>query len=68
MFNPRWIVGKTVEQVDMNPFDDGKGGTAHDPRIWFTDGTGVAVSTEETEVGEYGTALIYLHKNKKRAS
>lgn len=58
-FNPKWIVGKSVARVEMNPFDDGQGRKAHDPRIWFTDGSSIAFTTEETEVGEYGTNISY---------
>lgn len=62
--NPRWIIGKTVALVALNPFDDGKGGTAHDPRIIFTDGSSIAFTTEETEVGEYGTSIVYRRPRK----
>ena len=57
--NPRWIEGKTIAYVALRPFDDGKGGTAHDPVIGFTDGSKIAFVTEETEVGAYGTTIIY---------
>ena len=59
MFNPRWIVGKTVARVDMNPWDSGKGNQAHSPVIHFTDGSSIRFVTEETEIGEYGTAVVY---------
>jgi hypothetical protein len=60
-FNPRWIVGKTVERVAMNPFEAGecRNFKAHDPRIYFTDGSSIAFVTEETEGSEYGTAIVY---------
>ena len=60
-FNPRWVVGKTVASVDMRPGDDGRGGTAHDPVITFTDGSRIRFVTEETETGEYGVDIAY-HK------
>lgn len=62
-FNPRWILGKTVARVEMNPFQKSlhgeRHGVAHDPRIIFTDGSSIAFSTEETEVGSYGTSISY---------
>jgi hypothetical protein len=39
--NPRWIVGKTVARVDLGCFPDGRGDTAHNPGIWFTDGSSI---------------------------
>jgi hypothetical protein len=72
-FNPQWIVGKTIASVEMNPFprglhEESRRGIAHNPVIWFTDGSRIEFSTEETEVGEYGTAISYAkarraHKN-----
>lgn len=59
-FKPKWIVGKTVASVDMGRFSDGRGGTAHTPVIEFTDGSKILFSTEETDVGEYGTSILYL--------
>lgn len=58
-FQPRWIEGKTVERVEMNPFRDGRGSTAHDPRIVFTDGSSVTFLAEETDVAQYGTDICY---------
>ncbi len=61
-FQPRWIIGKTVARVEMNPFSAGgygRGETAHNPRIYFTDGSSIAFHTEETETGEYGTDIDY---------
>lgn len=58
-FNPKWIVGKRVAAVEMRPFDDGKGGKAHAPIIRFADGSFIEFTTEETEVGEYGTSIDY---------
>ncbi len=55
----RWFQGKTIDFVDWHPFDDGRGGTAHDPVIYFTDGSSLSFLAEETEVGEYGIRPIY---------
>lgn len=57
--NPRWVVGKTVASLDMQPCPDGRGGTYHTPVITFTDGSSIKFSTEETEVGVYGTDISY---------
>jgi hypothetical protein len=73
MINPRWLVGKTIARVEMNPFEAhdpnqircGSGRrVAHDPRIYFTDGTSISFVTEETEIGEYGTDIVYRKKGR----
>ncbi len=64
-FNPRWIIGKTVASVDMRPGPDGRGGTYHTPTIYFTDGSLVWFTTQETEVGEYGTQITYYRPKRK---
>lgn len=69
MFNPKWIIGKTIAKVDMRPFEAGeyaRMSTAHDPIITFTDGSRIWFTTEETEVGAYGTAIGYA-PGKRRA-
>lgn len=69
-FNPKWIVGKTIAKVDMRPFEAGEPtrmGMAHDPIIIFTDGSHIWFTTEETEVGEYGTSISYA-PGKRRAA
>jgi hypothetical protein len=62
-FNPKWIVGKTIKSIDMRPFDSGghayKREKAFDPIITFDDGSSITFSTQETEVGEYGTDITY---------
>jgi hypothetical protein len=65
-FNPKWIEGKTVASCRTNPEDDGKGGTFHRPAITFTDGSSIRFVTEETEVGDYGTEIVY-HRPPKKA-
>lgn len=61
-FNPKWIIGKTVSNVDMRPFDmsrEFKGVKAHDPLITFVDGSYITFVTKETGTGEYGTQIAY---------
>jgi hypothetical protein len=67
--NPKWLIGKTIAKVEMRPFnsrDNGEKGTAHDPHITFTDGSRIWFTTQETEVGEYGTCISY-EPGKRRA-
>ena len=59
MKNPRWLVGKTVQTVDMQPAPDGRGGTYHQPIITFTDGSSIRFFPEETEVGNIGVDIHY---------
>lgn len=58
-FNPSWVIGRTIVAVRMNPFDDGKGGTAHAPVLELDNGAQLHFVTEETEMGEYGTSIAY---------
>lgn len=62
-FNPRWIVGKTIDRVEMNHFPSGRGLTGraitYDPSIYFTDGSAICFLTDETEGNEYGVRIIY---------
>ena len=58
-FHPKWVVGRRITQVDMNAFDDGRGGTAHAPVVYLDNGARMTFVTEETETGEYGTDILY---------
>jgi hypothetical protein len=60
--NPKWLRGKTISNVEMRPFEDGRGGKAHAPVIRFTDGTCITFTAEETEA-ESGVGITY-HKRK----
>jgi hypothetical protein len=53
----RHLVGRRIMAVDFRPFDDGRGGTAHNPVLTLDNGRRVTFTTEETEVGEYGTLI-----------
>lgn len=62
-FNPKWIIGRTIVGVDMRRFSTGRtsyGTVAHDPVITFDNGAVIYFTTEETEIGEYGTAITYV--------
>lgn len=72
MFNPKWIIGRTITGVDMNPFRAHPESTtdyreAHDPTIYLDNGASLAFITEETETGDYGTAIIYRKPPKQTA-
>ena len=57
--NPRHLIGKKIVAVDMQPFDDGKGGTAHDPVITLDDGSRLCFITEEIDSGDcYGVDIV----------
>lgn len=58
------LIGRTIVDVKTNPFDNGKGGKAHDPRIVLDNGRELAFCTEETEVGEYGIEIQILNPRK----
>lgn len=60
--NPRWLVGKVIAKVEMGPFDgwpDDDHKVCHSPIITFTDGSSIRFVTEETDLGEYGTDIVY---------
>jgi hypothetical protein len=57
--NPKFLVGKTIERVEMNTFPNGRGGYASAPVIYFTDGSSISFETQETERGYYGTKIDY---------
>jgi len=60
-FDPRWIVGKTVASVEMRPFRarEGSREVTHAPRIFFTDGSHIAFTGQETDFGAYGVGVGY---------
>jgi hypothetical protein len=64
--NLRWILGKRIVEVNMNPFPDGMGGTTHNPVFTLEDGSQVRFAVQETEVGEYGIELVYRKKPRKK--
>lgn len=65
LVRPRWVRGKTIARIELRPFADGRGGTAHDPVIVFTDGSALGFMVEETDVGAYGVAPIYAPKGNR---
>jgi hypothetical protein len=55
--NVKHLVGRKIVSVDMRPFDDGKGGVAHNPLLILDNGRRLFFVAEETEVGEYGVQI-----------
>ena len=55
----RALIGRKIVGVKLRPFPTGRGpgDRATDPIIILNDGTWIGFSTQETEVGEYGTSL-----------
>jgi hypothetical protein len=53
----RFLVGRTITAVDLNPFPDGRGGNAFDPVFTLDDGSKVSFETTETESQTYGIRI-----------
>lgn len=66
MPSARSLVGRTIVAFHPNPFDNGRGGVAHDPTIVLDDGSILAFTTEETDVAEYGTFVLRIRPRKKK--
>jgi hypothetical protein len=47
-------VGRRITRVDLNPFDDGRGGQATAPVLHLDDGTRLRFDVQETESLAYG--------------
>lgn len=54
----RELIGRTIVDFRLNPFRDGRGGTAHNPEIVLDDGSVLRFVTEETDVDDYGIMPI----------
>lgn len=55
----RLLTGRRIVGFDSNPWDDGRGGTAHSPRMVLDNGARLTFLTEETDQGEFGTCVLY---------
>ena len=55
----RLIAGRRILRIDLNPFDDGRGGTAYAPVIWLDNGAKLIFDVAETDVGVYGVTPDY---------
>ena len=63
-FNPKWIVGKRVASVEMNPLRGGQSGgsVSHNPVIYFADGSQIWFTVQEgsDKFGNaYGVGISY---------
>lgn len=64
-FNPRWIIGRKIVEVDMHPFATGLHqpmGTTYAPVFTLDNGARIKFSVDETEVGEYGVRPVYCKR------
>jgi hypothetical protein len=60
----RHLLGRTIVAVDMRPFPDGQGGTAHSPVLTLDNGRRVFFVTEEIDSGgAYGTCICITEKS-----
>lgn len=55
----RLLAERKIVGLEMRPRPDGRGGTMHDPKITLDNGAVLYCVVEETDVGEYGIALMY---------
>lgn len=67
MVSAREIVGKRIVAFDPGPFDDGRGQTAHNPRIVLDDGSVLFVTVKETDTGDYGVFMGRHKPERERA-
>ena len=62
----RLLVGRKIVAFDARPFDDGRGGTAHDPCITLDNGAVLVFSVQELEhAAGYGVEPLYHRPNRK---
>lgn len=52
------VEGLRIVRVELNPFDDGRGGHAYNPVIVLADGSRLRFEVQETESGEYGVRPV----------
>jgi hypothetical protein len=52
------LKGRKVARIVPRPFNDGRGGKAYDPEIYFDNGDCLRFMVLETDVGEYGLEMI----------
>ena len=53
------LKGQVIKRVVLNPFPDGKGGTATNPVVIFESYSALRFNTQETDVGDYGIDMIF---------
>ncbi len=61
----RDLIGRRIIGVEWRPFPDGKGRTATNPALILDNGRRVYFTTQETEIGEYGTEIGITPKEAK---
>ena len=68
----RAMVGRTIVDVDLHPFDPENAGQvdgdeyAYNPVVTLDDGTRLFFVVQESEIGEYGVKICRNVQNRKR--
>ncbi len=65
MIQKNSVVGRTIVGFDPGPFDDGRGGTAHDPVLMLDNGVRLAFVVMETE-SDYGVDIVARKPNQSQ--
>jgi hypothetical protein len=53
------LTGRTIVEVELQPFKDGKGGTAHNPILTLDNGAEISFIAQPTENGRLGVGICY---------
>lgn len=71
-FNPKWLIGRTVVSVEMNPYRARDApqdrSIAYNPVITLDNGAQIRFVAQETDGSEYGVAIVYNAVARKAAS
>ncbi|MCI0393203.1 MAG: hypothetical protein MOB07_31125 [Acidobacteria bacterium] len=62
----RLLKGRTIVNVEVRSFRDGRRGWATHPVITFDDGSKLLFHAQETELDRYGVALNYVPPVERR--
>jgi len=58
-FNPKWVVGRTIQWCDYPVEKDGDGNKLHSPVMQLDNGARLVFVAEEGD-GDSGVAVIYI--------
>jgi len=53
------LTGRTIIEVDLQPFKDGRGGTVYNPVLTLDNGAEISFIVQPTDVGRYGIGIGY---------
>ena len=59
------LLRRKIVVVQFHPFRDGRGGYAHRPVLTLDNGSKLYFQTQETEVGDYGTAILVVPQGER---